>query len=930
MEEKRLFLLDAYALIFRAYYALIKVPRMTRSGLNTSAIFGFVNTLEEVLRRENPSHIAVCFDPQGPTFRSEAYADYKGERDATPEDIKLSIPYIKQIIDAYRIPVLEVEGFEADDVIGTMARRAEKEGFTTYMMTPDKDFGQLVSPSILQYKPSYRGQDFELRGEREVCERYGLERTSQVIDLLALMGDKIDNIPGCPGVGEKTAAKLIQEFGTVENLLDHTSELKGALQKKVVDNAEQIRFSKYLATIRTDVPVEESVSDLARRSPDRDKLFALFRELEFKQLADRVARRLGDEAKITAPARQASLFDDEDFGETVADVGNESVAPVAGERMAQSINPTEVMIVRDNLSLMKMNESLLAVEECGMSLATIGENDMAAEYIGAAFCLHDGRGWYVPADFEEGVAAVLDIMARPDLKKVTASAKRDMVMASRLRNDGKEPLVNFYDVSLAHYLLQPEMRHGVSHLAEGYLGVELAYDEAVETPQGKKKAVRPSDEDTAMRGVTIALAVLRIKPALAAELKSEGLEKLLLDLEFPLARVLAEMEITGVCLDVEALNQAAQEMEGRLQMLEKEVWQLAGEEFNVGSPSQVGEILFGKLELDPKAKKTKTGQYSTSEDVLEKVAHKNPIVGKILEYRQVKKLINTYLTVLPDCINKRTGRIHTNYNQTITATGRISSSSPNLQNIPIREEMGRGIRRAFIATPGNLFLSADYSQIELRLVADFAGEEVMTEAFRTGKDIHAITAAKIYHKQPEEVTADERRHAKTANFGILYGISAFGLSSRLGIPRFEAKELIDNYFKTFPAIHRYMNSSIEEAREKGYTLTRMGRKRRLPDINSKNPVVRGVAERNAINAPVQGAAADIIKLAMIRIAEEMRERGLKSKMTMQVHDELNFDVIPEELPAMQELVARQMEGAWQGNVTLTAQTGVGTNWLEAH
>lgn len=923
-------MLDAYALIFRAYYALIKVPRMTRSGLNTSAIFGFVNTLEEVLRRENPSHIAVCFDPQGPTFRSEAYADYKGERDATPEDIKLSIPYIKQIIEAYRIPLLEVEGFEADDVIGTMARRAEKEGYTTYMMTPDKDFGQLVSPSILQYKPAYRGQDFELRGEQEVCERYGLERTSQVIDLLALMGDKIDNIPGCPGVGEKTAAKLIQEFGTVENLLVHTSELKGALQKKVVENAEQIRFSKYLATIRTDVPIEESVADLARRTPDRDKLFALFRELEFRQLADRVARRLGDEAKAAAPSRQPSLFDDEDFGETANNAVIESVADSPIERVQQSIAPAAVKIVSDAASLTEMKEVLTETGVCGMSLATIGENDMAAEWKGAAFSLADGRGWYVPADFEEGMAAVLDIMARPDLEKVTASAKRDMVMASRRRNDSEKSLVNFYDVTLAHYLLQPEMRHGISHLAEGYLGVELAYDEAVETPQGKKKAEIPTDEEIALRGVTIALALLKVKPLLEAELKKEGLEKLLVDLELPLARVLADMEMTGVCLDVEALKQAEGEMENRMRILEKEVWSLAGEEFNVGSPSQVGEILFGKLELDPKAKKTKTGQYSTSEEVLEKVAHKNPIVGKILEYRQVKKLINTYLTVLPDCINKQTGRIHTNYNQAITATGRISSSSPNLQNIPIREEMGRGIRRAFIASPGNLFLSADYSQIELRLVADFAGEEVMTEAFRTGRDIHAITAAKIYHKQPEEVTDDERRHAKTANFGILYGISAFGLSSRLGIPRQEAKDLIDNYFKTFPAIHRYMSSSIEEAREKGYTLTKMGRKRRLPDINSKNPVVRGVAERNAINAPVQGAAADIIKLAMIRIAEEMRERGLKSKMTMQVHDELNFDVVPEELPVMQELVARQMEGAWQGNVTLTAQTGVGANWLEAH
>lgn len=934
MEEKRLFLLDAYALIFRAYYALIKMPRITQSGFNTSAVFGFVNTLEEVLRRENPSHIAVCFDPQGPTFRSEAYEKYKGEREATPEDIKKSIPIIKDIIRAYNIPILEVAGFEADDVIGTMARKAEKEGFTTYMMTPDKDFGQLVSPSILQYKPSYRGQDFELRGEQEVCERYGIERTSQVIDLLALMGDKIDSIPGCPGVGEKTAVKLIHDFGDVENLLANTDKLKGALQKKVTENAEQITFSKYLATIRTDVPIDETPDDLKRKDPDRDTLFGLFRDLEFRQLAERVARRLGSSATTdssgTPPTSslglqaQPSLFDDADFEETPTTQNRPSAA-----QQLPIVN-CQLSIVDSSSDLSEMQSRLLEAGSCGICLATVGENDMEAEWFGTAIAIADGTAWYVPSSFAEGEAAVLDLMARPDIEKITSSAKRDMVIAGRKRTDDLLALDNFYDVALAHYLLQPDMRHGLSQLASTYLGTSITYDEAMDAPKGKQKKSLTTPEEAARRGANLALAALQLKPVLDAELTAEELQSLLHDIEFPLVRVLAEMEQVGVALDVKALRAAAVGMEESMNNLEKEIWDLAGEKFNVGSPSQVGEILFGKLALDPKAKKTKTGQYSTSEDILEKVAYKNPIVGKILEYRQIKKLLNTYLTALPDSINPTTGRIHTNYNQTVTATGRISSSSPNLQNIPVREEMGREIRRAFIASPGNLFLSADYSQIELRLVADFAGEEVMTDAFAHEKDIHAITAAKIYHKNPEEVTADERRHAKTANFGILYGISAFGLSSRLGIPRSEAKDLIDNYFKTFPAIHKYMSDSVENAREHLYTLTRMGRKRRLPDINSKNPVVRGVAERNAINAPVQGSAADIMKLAMIRIAAEMREKGMKSKMIMQVHDELNFDVVPEELPQLQELVVRQMEGAWQGNVRLTAQSGVATNWLDAH
>lgn len=920
MNEKRLFLLDAYALIFRAYYALIKMPRLTQGGFNTSAIFGFVNTLEEVLRKERPTHIAVCFDPQGPTFRSEADSAYKAQRESTPEDIKLSIPIIKEIISAYNIPILEVAGFEADDVIGTMAKLAEKEGFTTYMMTPDKDFGQLVSPDVIQYKPAYRGQDFELRGEEEVCARYGLQRTSQVIDLLALMGDKVDNIPGCPGVGEKTAVKLIQDFGSVDQLLQRTGELKGALKKKIEENAQQIRDSYFLATIRTDVPVATTPDDLVRKPEDRDKLFAIFKELEFKSLKDRVEKRLeGDNPKEPKSDFPTSLFDIPD---------NDDNAPSL-EIQSAATNPLEWKMVKSMEEADGLQKKLLEADRCGICIVADGENDMTAIFKGVAIAFSEKEAAYVPASFADGVAMALDVMARKDIKKVTSQAKRDYVIAHRLRNDDVPSLVNYYDIAIAHYLLQPEMRHSVDTLSSLYLGYSCL-PEPVFTAKKGSKTPASTMEDIARWACEQAMVVMRLEAPLSKEIAGEGMETLLDDVELPLSTVLAEMEITGVRIDVNTLDEAAKDLESRLGGIEKEIYELAGEEFNVGSPAKVGEILFDKLQLDPKAKKTKTGQYSTSEDVLEKVAHKNPIVGKILEYRQLKKLLNTYLTALPAAINPATGKVHTVYNQTITATGRISSSSPNLQNIPVREELGREIRRAFIADEGHLFLSADYSQIELRLVADFAGDETMLDAFRNDDDIHAITAAKIYHKNLDEVTADERRHAKTANFGILYGISAFGLASRLGIPRGEAKDLIDNYFATFPTIHKYMSDAVEDAREHGFVSTKMGRKRRLPDINSKNPVVRGYAERNAINAPIQGSAADIIKVAMVEIFGKMRDAGLKSKMTMQVHDELNFDVVPDELPTLQKIVTEGMEGAYSGRVRLTASSGVAANWLDAH
>lgn len=928
---ERLFLLDAYALIFRAYYALIKMPRITQAGFNTSAIFGFVNTLEEVLRKENPSHIAVCFDPAGPTFRNQAFEEYKGERESTPEDIKLSVPIIKEIVKAYNIPVIEVEGFEADDVIGTLAKRAEKEGFTTYMMTPDKDFGQLVSPAVLQYKPSYRGQDFELRGEEEVCARYGIRRTSQVIDLLALMGDKIDNIPGCPGVGEKTAIKLIDEFDTVDNLVENTDKLKGALKKKIEENKEQIMFSKFLATIRTDVPMEIKFDEMKRSAPDRDKLFAIFKELEFKSLMERVGRRLDAEernavqneksAKVKNQAPSLFDFDDEP-------VKSEPMEMKSLDSGANSYRYVDTQKALDEFAALGADK-----ERCGIFIIADGENDVAAQWIGSAVAFAPGESAYIPSSFEEGNAWVLDLMARPDIEKVTAAAKRDYVVAARERTDHADALANYFDISLAHYILQPEMRHTPESLASSYLNYFMLPNPGSSVSRRGSKiwsAAEVGAQAVMPWACEYADITLRLRDPLAEEVKKEGMEALLYDLELPLVLVLADMELTGVRIDEKALNEAAADMEARISDLDKEICDMAGEKFNVGSPSKVGEILFDKLGLDPKAKKTKTGQYSTSEDVLEKLAARHPIVEKIMKYRALKKLYTTYLLALPAAVNPATGKIHTNYNQTVTATGRISSTAPNLQNIPVRDDEGREIRRAFIADPGHLFLSADYSQIELRLVADFADDETMLAAFRHGDDIHAITAAKIYHKTPEEVTDNERRNAKTANFGIIYGISPFGLATRLNIPRGEAKDIIDSYFATFPTIHKYMSDSVEHARENGYVVTRMGRRRTLPDINSKNPVVRGYAERNAINAPIQGSAADIIKRAMVDIWREMKAKGLKSKMIMQVHDELNFDVLPDELPQMQELVERLMEQAYRGRVVLTASCGVGTNWLDAH
>ena len=927
MEHKRLFLLDAYALIFRAYYALIKMPRITSTGLNTSAVFGFVNTLEELLRKEKPTHIAICFDPPGPTFRHEAFEAYKGEREATPEDIKISVPIIKEIIRAYRIPIIEIEGYEADDVIGTLATKAGNEGFSTFMMTPDKDFGQLVSDNVFQYKPGYRGGEFEIRGVKEVCERYEISSPDKVIDLLALMGDKVDNIPGCPGVGEKTAIKLINDFGSIENLIENTDSLKGALKKKVEDNKEQIVFSKFLATIKTDVPIDCDIEELKLQQADIEELTSIFRRLEFRTLIDKIAKKNDTDSasKISAQPSQAiqgSLFDD------ISE--DEPKTPMKSE--IYEINTQNYHIIKNTDEIGEIERFIAESGECAVFIVAQGDSDMTAQWVGTALALHNGKTYYIDNAITGAKEFIVSLHANEKIKVVSSQTKRDYVIISNSGLSSSEPIRNYYDITIAHYLLQPEIRHSIDNLALQYLNLSLvSYSEIAGSKGAKQLPMQSIGIDKLSNwACQQADATMRLYPILSQSIEKENLSELLNEIELPLTRVLAEIEIAGVRIDVAALNEASETLTSRLDGIETEIHALVGENFNIGSPAQVGEILFDKLKLDPKAKKTKTGQYSTSEEVLEKISHLHPVVNKILEYRQLKKLLSTYLNALPNTINPTTGKIHTTYNQTVTATGRLSSTDPNLQNIPVRDEIGREIRRAFIADEGHTFLSADYSQIELRLVADFSNDKVMLDAFANDKDIHAITAAKIYKTPLEEVTATQRRNAKTANFGILYGISAFGLASRLGIPRSEAKQLIDGYFETFPTVQQYMSEAIEKARENGYVTTIKGRKRMLPDINSRNAVVRGYAERNAINAPIQGSAADIIKIAMVNIFDEITKRGLKSKMIMQVHDELNFDVLPQELDIIKELVCRNMQNAYNGRVSLTASCGTGPNWLTAH
>ena len=912
MEEKRLFLLDAYALIYRAYYALIRAPRVTTYGLNTSAIFGFCNTLHEVLTKEQPTHIAVCFDPHGPTFRHEMYAEYKAGRDAQPEDITTSIPFIKEILHAYNIPVIEQQGYEADDVIGTLSRIAEAEGFTTYMMTPDKDYGQLVTDHVLMYRPSLRGEGFEIRGPQEITEKYGISSPLQVIDLLALEGDKADNIPGCPGVGEKTAARLINEWGSVENLLANTDKLKGALQKKITDNADSIEFSKTLATINTQVPLppQLTIESLRRRPLDASRLTEIFTKLEFRTFLRRIAPEQ-PEAPHPTPTEgsMGSLFDEPDTDATPA------VTAISDTRYITAASAHDLLAHLGNAGCV------------GLAMHLDSLSAMNARCLGVAFSTADGHAMYLPLD---GLTATLRDIAPAFTQASGATIVGHDIKTAYivLRNSGVQMHAPYFDTSVAHYLLEPEMKHQLPVIAQKYLGLQMSA--AANDYLSSRKPVT-LDEPTACRVMCeIADVTHRLHHVLSRQLDDAALMPLLTDIELPLTHVLAEMEYTGVRIDPIELKRLGDNFTARMHALEKEAFEIAGTEFNVSSPSQVGEILFERLGIDPKAKRTKRGAYSTTEEVLERYSAEHPIAGLILKIRALKKLISTYIDALPRLINPTTGRIHTTYNQTVTATGRISSTDPNLQNIPIRSDDGAAIRRAFIPSSGNIMLSADYSQIELRLIADLSGDEGMIEAFNSGEDFHRATAARIYHLPLTEVSDNQRRNAKTANFGIIYGISAFGLSTRLGIPRSEAKELIENYMLTYPGVHDYMQRSIEHARDKGYVTTVKGRKRMLPDINSRNAVVRGYAERNAINAPLQGSAADIIKIAMNRLDSEMSRRGMRSRMIMQVHDELVFDVVPDELATLQQLVVSTMEHAYSGRVNLEVSAGVGVNWLEAH
>lgn len=921
---EKLFLLDAYALIYRAYYAFIKNPRINSKGLNTSAILGFVNTLEEVLTKEQPSHIGIAFDPAGPTFRHEAYEQYKAQREETPEGIRTAVPYIKDIIRAYRIPILEVSGYEADDVIGTLARQADARGVDTFMMTPDKDYGQLVTEHVKMYRPKYGDKEFEVLGVEEVKEKYGLSSPTQVIDMLGLMGDSADNIPGCPGVGEKTATKLIQQFGSIENLLAGTDQLKGALKTKIENNREQIEFSKFLATIKTDVPIELDMEQLKKEEPDEEKLRSLFEELEFRTLLDRKFKK--ENPQPAQDLFQGTLFADFTANSPEESKNSSLTKYNKGDFDYQLIDTEEKR--KEVIDLFFTNDFL------SLDTETTGTDPISAKLVGLSFSIRENQAFYVPIpqNDEEAKKIVNEfkpIYENEKILKIGQNIKYDLLV---LQNYGVELKGKIFDTMIAHYLLQPELHHGMDYLAEVYLNYQTIHIEELIGSKGKNQKNMADLPPTAVYEYACedADVTLKLKNVLEPLLKENDCDRLFWEIEMPLMPVLAYMERNGVCIDREGLKETSRLYTEEMNRIEKEIHELAGTDFNIASPKQVGEVLFDRLKIVDKPKKTKTGQYVTSEEVLESLRAKHPVVEKILEHRGLKKLLGTYIDALPKLVNPVTGHIHTSFNQTITTTGRLSSSNPNLQNIPVRNEYGKEIRKAFIPEEGCLFFSADYSQIELRIMAHLSGDEHMIEAFRNGQDIHAATAAKIFKKSLEEVTKEERSKAKTANFGIIYGITAFGLAERMGVSRTEAKELIEGYFQTYPKVKEYMNRSIEMAREKGYTETVYHRKCHLRDINSHNAVVRGYAERNAINSPIQGSAADIIKIAMIRIYRRFREEQLRSKMILQVHDELNFSVYPEEKEKVQQIVIEEMESAYSMLVPLEADYGWGKNWLEAH
>ena len=918
----KLFLIDAYALIYRSYYAFIKSPRINSKGLNTSAVMGFCNTLNEVLTKEKPTHIGVAFD-HGKTFRHDAFPDYKAQREETPEDIKLSVPLIKQVLEAMRIPILQVDGFEADDIIGTVATRFGADGIDTFMLTPDKDYGQLIGPNVFMYRPRHGG-GYEILGEKEVGEKYGIPTPAQVIDLLALMGDSADNFPGCPGVGEKTAAKLINQFGSIDNMLQHTDEIKGKLREKVENAVEDIKMSKFLATIRTDVPMQLDLDKLKVEQPDETKLRTIFEELEFKTLINKFLNK--DESKPKTDNNQLDLF--------AENTTNESDEPKNAKFESIKTTQHEYKLVENEEELHKLCDFFITKEYVSIDTETTSTDAISAELVGLSFSVEENKAFYVPipANNEEAIKYVQifkPLYESDKIMKIGQNIKYDYEVLTRY---GVTLQGKMFDTMIAHYLIQPELHHNMDYMAETLLGYQTIHIEELLGPKGKKqKNMRDlSPTDIYEYAAEDADITLRLKNVLEPRLKELGVEELFWNIEMPLVRVLADMELNGVCLDTEALQDTSKIFTERMKQYEQEIYKEAGEEFKISSPKQGCYSHYRKLQILDKPKKTKTGQYVTSEEVLQSLESKNPIVRNILNYRGMKKLLSTYIDALPKLINPRTGHIHTSFNQALTATGRLSSSDPNLQNIPVRTDDGKEIRKCFIPEEGCLFFSADYSQIELRIMAHLSEDENMMEAFREGHDIHRATAAKIWHVDIDKVTDAQRKKAKQANFGIIYGITTYGLAQRMDIPNSEAKELIEGYFRTFPKVQAYMEQAKEEARAKGYAETLFHRRRYLADINSRNATVRGFAERNAINAPIQGTEADIIKVAMVRIWERFKKESIRSKMILQVHDELNFSVYPEEREQVERIVIEEMQNAYPLNVPLTADAGWGKNWLEAH
>ena len=918
----KLFLIDAYALIYRSYYAFLRNPRINSKGLNTSAIMGFCNTLNEVLTKESPTHIGVAFD-HGKTFRHDAFPEYKAQREETPEDIKLSVPLIKQILEAMHIPILQVDGFEADDIIGTVATRFGSDGIETFMLTPDKDYGQLIGPNVFMYRPRHGG-GYEIIGEKEVEDKYGIPTPAQVIDLLALMGDTADNFPGCPGVGEKTAAKLINQFGSIDNMLQHTNEIKGKLREKVENAVEDIKMSKFLATIRTDVPMQLDLDELKVEQPDEAKLRTIFEELEFRTLINKFLNK--GEVKSKTDNNQLDLF--------AENTTNESSEPKFAKYESIKTTQHEYQLIENEDELRRLCDFFITKEFVSIDTETTSTDAISAELVGLSFSAEESKAFYVPvpANYEEAlkVVEIFKPMYESDkIMKIGQNIKYDYEVLTRY---GVTIQGKMFDTMIAHYLIQPELHHNMDYLAETLLGYQTIHIEELLGPKGKKqKNMRDlSPTDIYEYAAEDADITLRLKNVLEPRLKELGVEELFWNIEMPLVRVLADMELNGVCLDTEALQDTSKIFNERMREYEQEIYKEAGEEFNISSPKQVGDILFGKLQIMDKPKKTKTGQYVTSEEVLQSLENKSPIVRNILNYRGMKKLLSTYIDALPKLINPRTGHIHTSFNQALTATGRLSSSDPNLQNIPVRTDDGKEIRKCFIPEEGCLFFSADYSQIELRIMAHLSEDENMMEAFREGHDIHRATAAKIWHEDIDKVTDAQRKKAKQANFGIIYGITTYGLAQRMDISNAEAKDLIQDYFRTFPKVQAYMEHAKEVARAKGYAETLFHRRRYLADINSRNATVRGFAERNAINAPIQGTEADIIKVAMVRIWERFKKEGIRSKMILQVHDELNFSVYPEEREQVERIVIEEMQNAYPLNVPLIADAGWGKNWLEAH